>query len=180
MVNLTAIEGALGSLEMKHRQSAIRVGKRGLEVLSSFSRFLAWLEIFWSSPRPVHWRGALLLGSIEQRGHGHDHQRCRYQCGRTGLHGIAPAPHPESRSRPTRRAGDRHAGQPAIQILGERIGASVAAARVFLQALQTNDFQIPRHAGLSFRGDSGDRSRTCSSVSMTVVPPKGALPVRSA
>ena len=41
---------------------------------------------------------------------------------------------------------DRLAGQPPRQVLGESIGTGVAPARVLLEALQADDFQIPRHS----------------------------------
>src|SRR4029079_15598215 len=49
---------------------------------------------------------------------------------------------PCSTQRPDRSGGNRLAPQPALHVLRPRLGAGVALARLLIQALQTDRFQI--------------------------------------
>ena len=63
-----------------------------------------------------------------------------------GQRRLALRPHPEPHDRADRPGRDRLAAEPAVEVVGQRLGRGVAAPRVLLQALQADHLQVARAA----------------------------------
>ncbi len=68
---------------------------------------------------------------------------------------VAAAPHPGACCGPDRLGQDRHAHEPALEVLRQRKCATVAAMRLLLHALEADDFERARHQRIDERRGLG-------------------------
>ena len=83
---------------------------------------------------------APLPGDADHAGDRGDDERGR----EPGQRRLALRPHPEPHDRADRPGRDRLAAEPAVEVVGQRLGRGVAVPRVLLQALQADHFQVAR------------------------------------
>ena len=86
-------------------------------------------------------------GDAAKARHEGQHQERRQR----GQRLVAPAPHRGARQGSDRPGQDRCSLQPAIEVFGERQRTGIAAVRLFLQALEADDFQVARHLRVEAR-----------------------------
>ena len=81
--------------------------------------------------------------------------------------------------RPDRPGMDRLAGEKPLKVLRQSRRALISLFRLLFETLQTNRLQVARQARRKPRGGGGSWSETSRSVSRSVSPLNGGLPVNS-
>ena len=78
---------------------------------------------------------------------------------------VAVVPPPASLPASELPSRDHPTGRPALQVTRQRRGGSVSVARLLLQALQADRFQVAIDPAIVLAKGVGSRSRTCRSIS---------------
>ena len=109
-------------------------------------------------PDPHHLvrRGAGQAPAVGAEGHARSHeQRSGNRPEQCRLRRVAPAPAPTPPQRTQRPGSNRLAFLKAAQVVSQGLGRGVALARVLLEALQADGFQVPLHLRVEGPGRHG-------------------------